>query len=136
MDVNKIVLFTEGYELADVVFICFDLGTKIAIRHSNPAIWSTYFSSIISRYLLRFGILDSYLSANNDSHDNETCSLTEHLLIWECLPLSELPTRPDSADISLKINQSFLVLMNKLENFPVDVECHFEYLPDCCTKSP
>ena len=31
---------------------------------------------------------------------------------------SELPTLPDSAESSLKINQSFHVLMNKFENIP------------------
>ncbi len=45
---------------------------------------------------------------------------------------AELPTLPDSAESSLKINQSFHVLMNKLENlpehanpFPYYVECNF-----------
>ncbi len=38
--------------------------------------------------------------------------------LWSVPSSPELPTLPDSAQSSLKLNQSFHVLMNKFENLP------------------
>ncbi len=41
-----------------------------------------------------------------------------NLTLWTVSRCPELPTLPDSAESSLKINQSFLVQKNKFENLP------------------